>query len=136
VICLAVCAAAFCASDYHIPQMIWNGDVSMMTSLIVALFFVSSLYSGSLCWQLSRATVFSIEKKAEFGWFAAETCVQLALVGTTIGLIVQAKTLMSGTARLLPLSTSLLTTAVGISASIILRVMAYNLNSSIDRLRE
>jgi hypothetical protein len=136
VICLAVCAAGFFAIDYHLPQMIWNGDVSMMTSLIAALFIVSSLYLGSLCWQLSRATAFSIEKKAEFGWFAAETCVQLALVGTTIGLIMQARTLMSGTAGLLPLSTSLLTTAVGISASIILRVMAYNLNSGIDRLRE
>jgi hypothetical protein len=53
VICIAVCAAAFFAIDYQIPQMIWNGDVSMMTSLIGALFFVSSLHLGSLCWQLS-----------------------------------------------------------------------------------
>jgi hypothetical protein len=136
VICLAVCAAAFFAIDYQIPQMIWNGDVSKMTSLIGALFLVSSLYLGSLCWQLSRATIASIEKRAEFGWFAAETCVQLALVGTTIGLIMQAKTLVSGTAGLLPLSTSLLTTAVGISASVILRVMAFNLNVGIDRMRE
>jgi hypothetical protein len=135
VICLAVCAATFFAIDYQIPQMVWNGDVSRMTSLIGALFFMSSLYLGSLCWQLSRANISSIEKKAEFGWFAAETCVQLALVGTTIGLIMQAKTLVSGTAGLLPLSTSLLTTAVGISASIVLRVMAYNLNAGIDRIR-
>jgi hypothetical protein len=135
VICLAVCAAAFFAIDYQIPQMIWNGDVSRMTTLIGVLFIMSSLYLGSLCWQLSRANISLIEKKAEFGWFAAETCVQLALVGTTIGLIMQAKTLVSGTAGLLPLSTSLLTTAVGISASIVLRVMAYNLNAGIDRIR-
>lgn len=133
VICLAVCAGLFFATMRGIPQMIWASDISMMTSAIVMLFVVSSAYLGLLCWRLSPLTAHLIEKQAEFGWFAAETCVRLAIVGTSIGLIAQAKLLIGGAAGLLPLSTSLLSTATGISASIVLNIMAFNLTSGCNR---
>lgn len=134
-ICLALCAGLFFATMRGVPQMVFASDISMLTSAIAALFIGSALYLGWLCWRLSPATVSTIEKQAEFGWLAGETCVRLAIVGTAIGLIAQAKLLLGGTAGLLPLSTSLLCTATGISASIALNVLTFNLISGCDRTR-
>jgi hypothetical protein len=97
----------------------------MMTPVIAVWFVASAFVIGRECWSCSPSS------SDEFARFAGEQSVRLALVGTTIGLLSQAKTLMSGTAGLLPLSTSLYTTAVGISTSIVRNLMAYNLRAGI-----
>jgi hypothetical protein len=127
IICLALAAGVFFASLDGLPGLIWRADISMMTSVIALWFLGSTFAIGQESWSCSP------HSSDEFAWFAGEQSVRLALVGTTIGLLSQAKILMSGTAGLLPLSTSLYTTAVGISASIVLNLMAYNLRTGIRR---
>lgn len=124
IICLALCAGLFFAMMRGIPQMIFANDASMATSAIGVFFVGSVAYLGWLSWRL---------QPSEFGWIAAEISVLIGLLGTTIGLSLQAKTLVTGTAGLMPLHTSLFSTMTGIFSAIVLIVLAFNHQAGIDR---
>ena len=127
VICLAVLAAAFFATLWGVPYLIWKADESHMTTAIAVLFVGSVAYLGRLSWSPSP------QSSPAFGHLAVRLSVMLGMLGTTIGLSLQAKTLMTGTAGLLPLSTSLFSTGCGILAAIILEVLTHNLERGIER---
>jgi uncharacterized protein YacL len=128
-------AGAFFAFVYGLPQLVWNSDLSHMTSVIAGVFVASCFYLGWLSWNLSPSTASATEIKAEWGWFAEEKFVRMGLFGTVIGLILQAKVLATGSEGLGPLSTAFMSTAVGVLASFLLALLAFNITSHIERMK-
>jgi hypothetical protein len=56
VLCLACAALAFFAWDNGVPQAIWTNDMSMMTSVIGALFVSSAVWLGWEAWRIGEPT--------------------------------------------------------------------------------
>ena len=137
VICLAVAAAAFFAAINGVPQTIWTSDMSMMTSLIAALFVGAAIYLGWQAWRLeasSRQRHSAVD--SSFGHLAERLSVMAGFVGTAIGLSLQAKALAGGSTSFTALATSLFTTACGGVAAALIAVMTFNLEAGIRRLRK
>ncbi|MGH9208523.1 MAG: hypothetical protein ACRD1G_18550, partial [Acidimicrobiales bacterium] len=54
VLCLAYTGLAFFAWVNGVPQMIWANDMSMMTSVIGALFVGSTAWLGWQAWRIGE----------------------------------------------------------------------------------
>ena len=125
-ILLAVVAGFAIAIYLDAPQKVWRGDASMMTSAIAALLILSTARIGVASWR-------SDTRVADFGHHAAKWAMMLGLIGTALGLSMQAATLASaGLASLGALSTALYTTACGVAASMLIEVMTFNLEAGRD----
>ena len=113
--------------------MIWDDDVSMMTSVVFLLFIATAINLGWQAWRADCPAGEFHAASAAFGHLAERLCVMCGLCGTTIGLSLQAKALMSGSASFGALSTSLFTTACGVSAAALIAVLTFNLEAGIRR---
>lgn len=132
-LCLAATVIVFFAYLYDIPQLIWTKDLSHVTSAIATLFVAMSFYTGWLAWHVEDWSREESHQKLEFIWFVEERFLRVGLLGTVIGLSMQANEMSNGLSGLLPLSTSLFSTAAGIVASLALSLMAYNIKSGLER---
>jgi hypothetical protein len=56
VLCLACAGLAFFARANGVPQSIWTNDMSIMTSVIGALFVGSSIWLGWGAWRIGDPT--------------------------------------------------------------------------------
>jgi hypothetical protein len=144
VLCLACAGVAFFASVNGVPQIIWVNDVSMMTSVIGALFVGSAVWLGWQAWRIGEpmlddrgrsgapsSTAFLL--LSDYGHLAERLCVMAGFVGTAIGLSLQAKSLGGGTTSFTALATSLFTTASGGTAAALIAIMTFNLEAGIRR---
>jgi hypothetical protein len=147
VICLAVAALAFFGWLNGVLQTVYVNDLSMMTSLIGALFVGTAAWLGRQAWvaddrrqrtddRKGRGDLPSVVRppSSDFGHLAERLCVMAGLAGTTIGLSLQAKALMSGSASFGALSTSLYTTASGVAAAALIAIMVFNLEAGMRRM--
>lgn len=124
---LAIVAAFTIALWLGAPQAVWRADASMMTSAIAALFLAALISIALASWRGPDALT------VEFGHRAAKWAMMLGLIGTAIGLSMQAQALASaGVASLGALSTALYTTATGVAASLLIEVMTFNLEAASD----
>ena len=122
VIALAVVVGVAFAWQLGLVQAIWRADESYMTSAIAALFVVTVAVMMSASWG-------SIERRwrgGDFGHWAERVLPMLGLLGTVIGISMQAESLASnGMASLGALKTGFYATACGIGASAIISFMTY-----------
>lgn len=137
IICL-VCAGGFWfAWAYGIPQLVYASDASMMTSAVAALVGGSAGWLGWQAWRAEDRTVVNgrlvAAANSDFGEEAQLLAPALGMLGTVIGLSMQAKALVAGAAGLGALSTSLFTTGAGIAGFIVLKVLTMNLEVGIKR---
>ena len=128
-ICLGIGGGAFFAWFNGVPQAIFAADQSMITSVIAKLFVTSTLYIGRIGWDVGP------NSSAAFGHFAVRLSVMAGIVGTAVGLSLQAKSLIGGSAAFLPLATSLYTTVAGATSAILLEILSFNLETGIKRAR-
>ncbi len=139
VICLACMSLSFFAWVNGVPRTIWANDMSMMTSVIAALFLGTTAWLGWQAWQVSEERSENGESSrsptADFGHLSERLCVIAGFVGTAIGLSLQAKSLAGGTTSFAALATSLFTTASGGSAAALIAIMTFNLEAGIRRAR-
>ena len=146
VICLAIAGGAFFAYQQGVPQAIFAADQSYMTSVIAGLFVFSAGYLGWQSWSINGLLPGSdgVEghstywiplpmPDASYGHFAVRLCVMAGLIGTSVGLSLQAKSLVGGSAQFLPLATSLYTTGAGVVAAFLLEIMTWNLETGIRK---
>ncbi len=147
VLCLACAALAFFAWANGVPQTVWTNDLSMMTSVIGALFVGSAVWLGWEAWRIGEPTsdnrgcsdphssiVFI--PSSDYGHLAERLCVMAGFVGTAIGLSLQAKSLASGATSFTALATSLFTTASGGIAAALIAIMTFNLEAGARRARQ
>ena len=124
---LLLCIAAFYATLLGVPQHIFMIEASHVTSLIALFFLYSVIRLGFLSWRLIDGDPHEVLRAAEWGPFATNTCTMLGLIGTVIGLSMEAETLAGGTAGLVALATALYSTVTGIGAGLIIMVFHHNL---------
>ena len=123
VICLGVAGAGAFSWLNGVPQAVFAADASMMTSAIFVWFVVSAVALGRAAWRGDAAG-------AAFGHFAVRMSVLMGILGTAVGLSLQAKALIGGSAAFGALATSLYTTMTGAAAALGIEVMTFNLEGA------
>ena len=126
VICLAIAGGVSFAYMKGVPQAVYAADESMMTSVIALLFVTSTTRLGYDAWWLDR-------EGPAWGHLTVRLSVMAGIVGTAVGLSLQAKSLIGGSAAFGPLATSLYTTVTGATSAILLELMTFNLEAGIKR---
>jgi hypothetical protein len=144
VLCLGCTGLAFFAWINGVPQLIWANDMSMMTSVIGAVFVGSAAWLGREAWTIGQpmsndgartgcSSSFASFPSCDFGHLAERLCVLAGFVGTAIGLSLQAKSLAGGATSFAALATSLFTTASGGTAAALIAIMTFNLEAGVRR---
>lgn len=145
VICLACAGGAFFAWRAGVLQAVYASDKSMMTSVIAVLLVGTAIHLGRLAWLVDgqpeylgldahgRAMMGRPTIDVEDGHEAQELVVMAGLFGTALGLSLQAVALTSGAASFGALATALYTTACGVGASAIIKVMTRSIEKGMRR---
>ena len=128
--------------DAH--RLIWQNDQTKLSLVIVLMWILGSVLIG--LWH-RRTTASDIQNNSKIGWYLAETCLALGMVGTVAGFLLMLGTAfshidVSNTQSLqtalasmaLGMSTALYTTLVGLVASIFLKSQLVNLEHYADGL--
>ena len=126
-------------TSYHfnMHSLLYNADVTKLSFLIIIIFIVTSVWIGRKTYDLEASTV--IDDKIDVGWFIAETCLALGMVGTVTGFlymlgtafenidISNSQTLQDALASMAKgMSTALYTTLIGLISSIIIKIQLVN----------
>jgi hypothetical protein len=151
ILCLACTGVSFFAYQRGVFQTIYASDMSMMTSVIAAIFVGTAIYFGKQAWVIDSSsadeavyipapdgsTIFRriYGPSADVGHLAERLCVMAGFVGTAIGLSMQAKALAGGATSFTALATSLFTTASGGTAAALIAIMTFSLECGIKRAR-
>ena len=127
--------------DMH--NHIYDADVTKLSFLILAIFSGTSIWIGKKTYRLEKYAEY--EQTTDVGWFMAETCLALGMVGTVTGFLLMLGTAfsnidVSNSASLqkalefmaVGMSTALYTTLVGLICSLIIKVQLVNLEVAID----
>ena len=135
VIALAVVVGVAFAWQLGVVKAIWQADESYMTSAIAALFVVTVADILRKSWE-SRETVATDDmiilkgpRDARLGHWAERSLPMLGLLGTVIGVSLQAQAKASGLESLSALQTGLYASACGMGASFIISYMTHVLES-------
>jgi hypothetical protein len=115
---LALATGAAFSVRIGAAEAVWRGDASHVTSVIVVLCAATVAGLGRAAWD-DRPHI-------AFAHLAERLSVMLGLLGTTIGLSLQASALASaGSASFGALATSLYTTGAGIGSAVVISVLAF-----------
>jgi|TARA_B100001079_G_C16269075_1_gene451288 hypothetical protein len=128
---------------FDIHKHLYEADVTRLSYVILFIFACTSIWIGGKTYQVSIKEDYS--QSSEVGWFVAESCLALGMVGTVTGFL-----LMLGTAfanvdvtnsatlqqalsdMAVGMSTALYTTLVGLVSSLIIKVQLVNLEVALN----
>ena len=126
-------------ASYHfnLHTLLYHADVTKHSFLIIVIFIFTSVWIGRKTYDLETST--GIDDKIDVGWFIAETCLALGMVGTVTGFlymlgsafenidISNTQTLQDALASMAKgMSTALYTTLIGLISSIIIKIQLVN----------
>jgi len=122
---------------FNMHSQLYHADVTKLSFLIIIIFTFTSVWIGRKTYDLEATSV--IDDKIDVGWFIAESCLALGMVGTVTGFlymlgtafenidISDATTLQDALASMAKgMSTALYTTLTGLIASLIIKVQLVN----------
>ena len=122
---------------FNVQSILYYADVTKLSFLIIIIFMFTSVWIGRKTYDLETTSV--IDDKIDVGWFIAESCLALGMVGTVTGFlymlgtafenidITDATTLQDALASMAKgMSTALYTTLTGLIASLIIKVQLVN----------
>ena len=122
---------------FNMHSQLYYADVTKLSFLITIIFMFTSVWIGRKTYDLE--TTSGIDDKIDVGWFIAESCLALGMVGTVTGFlymlgtafenidITDATTLQDALASMAKgMSTALYTTLTGLIASLIIKVQLVN----------
>ena len=122
---------------FNMHTLLYYADVTKLSFLIIIIFMFTSVWIGRKTYDLESTSV--IDDKIDVGWFIAESCLALGMVGTVTGFlymlgtafenidITDATTLQDALASMAKgMSTALYTTLTGLIASLIIKVQLVN----------
>ena len=122
---------------FNLHSQLYYADVTKLSFLIIIIFMFTSVWIGRKTYDLESTSV--IDDKIDVGWFIAESCLALGMVGTVTGFlymlgtafenidITDATTLQDALASMAKgMSTALYTTLTGLIASLIIKVQLVN----------
>ena len=126
-------------ASYHfnVHSLLYYADVTKLSFLIIVIFMFTSIWIGRKTYDLETTSV--IDDTIDVGWFVAESCLALGMVGTVTGFlymlgtafenidITNATTLQDALASMARgMSTALYTTLTGLIASLIIKIQLVN----------
>ena len=122
---------------FNMHSQLYHADVTKLSFLIIIIFIFTSVWIGRKTYDLEKTSV--TDDKIDVGWFIAESCLALGMVGTVTGFlymlgtafenidITDATTLQDALASMAKgMSTALYTTLTGLIASLIIKVQLVN----------
>ena len=122
---------------FNMHSQLYYADVTKLSFLIIIIFMFTSVWIGRKTYDLETTSV--IDEKIDGGWFIAESCLALGMVGTVTGFlymlgtafenidITDTTTLQDALASMAKgMSTALYTTLTGLIASLIIKVQLVN----------
>ena len=126
-------------TSYHfnLHSLLYNADVTKLSFLIIVIFMFTSVWIGKKTFNLEKTSV--TDENISVGWFIAESCLALGMVGTVTGFLYMlgtafenidvsnSLTLQDALASMAKgMSTALYTTLTGLIASLIIKVQLVN----------
>ena len=122
---------------FEVHSLLYYADVTKLSFLIIIIFMFTSIWIGRKTYDLETTSV--VDDTIDVGWFVAESCLALGMVGTVTGFlymlgtafenidITDATTLQDALASMAKgMSTALYTTLTGLIASLIIKVQLVN----------
>ena len=122
---------------FNMHTLLYYADVTKLSFLIIIIFIFTSVWIGRKTYDLEITSV--TDDKIDVGWFIAESCLALGMVGTVTGFlymlgtafenidITDATTLQDALASMAKgMSTALYTTLTGLISSLIIKVQLVN----------
>lgn len=137
----AVCTTSIFAAYQGLFTAIVSNDVSYLSVLTMLVFVSISILLGEACLKLDVGKSQNIHKKLEIGWFAADHCMTLGLLGTIVGFLYMMNKSISDTQDIQTIinqlkigaGTALWTTAVGIVCSLLLQIQLFGIQQKIKK---
>ncbi len=136
-------------TSYHfnLHLLLYDADVTKLSFLIIIIFIFTSIWIGKKTFNLEKTSVGFVSPRSRHkmsdninvGWFVAETCLALGMVGTVTGFlymlgtafenidisnVITLQDALASMAR--GMSTALYTTLTGLIASLIIKVQLVN----------
>ena len=122
---------------FNMHSQLYYADVTKLSFLIIIIFMFTSIWIGRKTYDLDTTSV--VDDTIDVGWFVAESCLALGMVGTVTGFlymlgtafenidITNATTLQDALASMARgMSTALYTTLTGLIASLIIKIQLVN----------
>ena len=122
---------------FNMHTLLYYADVTKLSFLIIIIFIFTSVWIGRKTYDLEITSV--VDDKIDVGWFIAESCLALGMIGTVTGFlymlgtafenidITDATTLQDALASMAKgMSTALYTTLTGLIASLIIKIQLVN----------
>ncbi len=140
--CLTMLGMGVCVYfDFHIN--LYESDITKISFLIILIFICTSVWIGNKTYLVDRLQDY--EQRADVGWFIAESCLALGMVGTVTGFllmlgnafenidITNTTTLQQALSDMaMGMSTALYTTLIGLVCSLIIKVQLINLEVALN----
>ena len=133
IFCLSVLAGGI-AIYFDIHKELYNADQTKISFLILTIFVISSLWIG---WVTKMQ-----DRTVEIGWFIAEACLALGMIGTVTGFLLMLNgafaeidlsnptTIQTSLTKMaLGMSTALYTTLTGLICSLALKIQLVNVEN-------
>ena len=122
---------------FNVHSLLYHADVTKLSFLIIIIFMFTSIWIGRKTYDLETTSV--TDDTIDVGWFVAESCLALGMVGTVTGFlymlgtafenidITNATTLQDALASMARgMSTALYTTLTGLIASLVIKIQLVN----------
>jgi len=122
---------------FNVHSLLYYADVTKLSFLIIVIFMFTSIWIGRKTYDLDTTSV--VDDTIDVGWFVAESCLALGMVGTVTGFlymlgtafenidITNATTLQDALASMARgMSTALYTTLTGLIASLVIKIQLVN----------
>ena len=122
---------------FNVHSLLYYADVTKLSFLIIVIFMFTSIWIGRKTFDLETTSV--VDDTIDVGWFVAESCLALGMVGTVTGFlymlgtafenidITNATTLQDALASMARgMSTALYTTLTGLIASLVIKIQLVN----------
>jgi len=142
IFCLTLLGLCTCVY-FNIHKDLYAADVTRLSFLIISIFTCTSIWIGTKTYKVGIQQDYN--QKSDVGWFIAESCLALGMVGTVTGFLIMlgtafanvdvsnAITLQNALSDMaIGMSTALWTTLVGLICSLIIKVQLVNLEVALN----
>ena len=142
IFCLTMLGIGICVY-FNLHINLYESDMTKISFLILLIFACTSIWIGNKTYLVDRLEDYN--QRADVGWFVAESCLALGMVGTVTGFLIMLGTAfsnidVSNAASLqqalsdmaIGMSTALYTTLIGLVCSLIIKVQLVNLEVALN----
>ena len=142
IFCLTLLGLCTCVY-FNIHKDLYAADVTRLSFLIISIFTCTSIWIGTKTYKVGIQQDYN--QKSDVGWFIAESCLAIGMVGTVTGFLIMLGTAFANvdvtnsvtlqqalSDMAIGMSTALWTTLVGLVCSLIIKVQLVNLEVALN----